>query len=379
MVLTSKNNLIKPTPIIQKLLRSKKLGLESYFEEQMENNNMIYLDKNENPFAPPLKLIEPSDIIDYLRLYPDPSTSDFLNNLALQLNIPSSYLLVGSGSDDLLDLIIRTYATRNVKILGVSPSFSMYEFYAKINGAEYISVPLILRLNQKTGTAQYELDQSNFINKAKDSKIIILARPNNPDGMVFRRDFIIKLLGLNQLVIIDEAYIDFSDKPSLIDLIQRYDNLIITRSFSKSYSLAGLRLGYIIANPEIINVLNQVKSPYNVNNIALKFGVILINDQSQIMKNITKVKSIRKEFCDDLMELIVKHKKFYYHPSEANFVLLRGQSIEIIQLLYEYFLKCNFKPRKFKGQLENCLRISIGTKFQMKKVIEIIDTFLGGG
>ena len=376
--MTSENNLIKPTPIIQKLLKSQKFGLESYFEDQMENNRMIYLDKNENPFAPPIRLIDPTEIINYLRVYPDPNTSDFLKSLALKLNIPSSYLLAGSGSDDLLDLIIRTYATKNTVILGVSPSFSMYGFYTKINGAQYNIVPLILKLNQKTGTAQYELDQSHFINKAKDSNIIVLARPNNPDGTVFARDFIKKLLGLYKLVIVDEAYIDFSDIPSLIDIIQEYDNLIITRSFSKSYSLAGLRMGYLVANPRIVNVLTQVKSPFNVNTIALKFGTILINNQDGIMRNITKIKSIRKQFYEDLVALREKYQKFYYHPSEANFVLLRGDSIEIMQLLYEDFLHSNIKVRKFKGQLADCLRISIGTSSQMKKVIEIIELFLGG-
>ena len=196
--------------------------------------------------------------------------------------------------------------------------------------------------------------------------------------MLFARDLIMKLLRLNKLVIVDEAYIDFSDKPSLIGLIQEYDNLIITRSFSKSYSLAGLRLGYIVANPRIIKVLTQVKSPFNVNTIALKFGTILVNNQDGIMKNITKIKSIRKQFYEDLVALREKYQKFYYHPSEANFVLLRGDSIEIMQLLYEDFLNHNIKVRKFEGQLADCLRISIGTRSQMKKVIEIIELFLGG-
>jgi histidinol-phosphate aminotransferase len=376
--MTKNSNLIKPVPIIQKLLKSQNLGIESYFEEQQNNNQIVFLDKNENPFAPPIEMPDSSELINMVKQYPDPKAVEFLNNLSLKLNIPKSYLFAGSGSDALLDLIIRTYTMQNSIVLGISPSFSMYEFYVKLNGARYVAVPLILRINQETGIALYELDQSNFIQKAKTSKIIILARPNNPDGMALSRNFIIELLKLGKLVIIDEAYIDFSNESNLMDLIKRYENLIILRSFSKSYSLAGLRLGYAVAHPSIINVLTQLKGPYNVNSIALTFGSILLKEKDKIMNNITEIRSLRDEIYHDLLNLQKEYTAFYLHPSEANFVLLRFQSLEIAQSLYEYCLTHNFKLRKFEGQLADCLRISIGTKNQMKRVIEIIKSFFGG-
>jgi histidinol-phosphate aminotransferase len=369
---------LEPTPSIQKLLRSQFFSPISYYEKQKEDNNIIYLDKNENPFPPLMIPIDSAQIIDLVKRYPDPNAAELLDKLSEKLDLPTSYLLGGSGSDELLDLIIRTYATKGTRILGVFPSFSMYEFYAKINGAQFNAIPLILRLNQENGVARYELDQYTFISYAKDSQIIILARPNNPDGTIFPRNFILELLELNKLVIIDEAYIDFSNEPSLIDLIPEYKNLIITRSFSKSFSLAGLRLGYMISSPQIINILTRVKSPYTVNNVAIAFATLLLNNQKCIMENIRKIKSIRLEFYKDLRKLQKKYGDFYFHPSEANFVLIRLQSKERARLLFEHFLKFNIKLRKFQGNLANCLRISIGTSFQMKEVIRILDSFIRG-
>lgn len=376
--MTSNSNPIKPIPIIRKLLKSENFDIQTYSEKDQNGVDMLYLNKNENPFPPPIEIIDSLNLKNIAKQYPDPNATEFINNLSLEIKISPSHLLAGSGSDDLLDLIIRTYAKQNTIILGVTPSFSMYEFYAKINGARYETVPLSLKINPKDGIAQYELDQARFIQKAKRSKIIILARPNNPDGSIFPRDFIIELLKLRKMVIIDEAYIDFSDEPSLIKLMQDYNNLILTRSFSKSYSLAGLRLGYMIANPQIISILNCIRSPYIVNNIALTFGVLLLNNKNGVKKNITKIKMIREEFYQQLLDLRKRYGKIFYHRSGANFVLLRGESLELARSLFDYFLMQNIKLRKFEGQLANCVRITLGTRLQMKKVIQILDTFLGG-
>ena len=366
---------IKPSRKIQRFLASEHLALPSYLEEQIQNNDIIYLDKNENPFAPPLGDLVSLKVLNFFKNYPDPSARTFLKKLSENISIPTSFLVAGSGSDELLDLIIATYGSAKKTILSVSPTFSMYKFYAKINGAKYESVPLKLKLNKETGIAQFDLDQYSFMQKAKSSKIIIIARPNNPDGMLISLDFIKKLLELKNLVIIDEAYIDFSDESSLMYLIKIYDNLIILRSFSKSYSLAGLRLGYIITNPSIKNILTRVKGPYNVNSLALLFGSLLLNKQDEVLANINKVKLIREEFYKDLLRLRKKYKSFYVHPSEANFILLRFQSTEISDSLYQYFLNNQIKVRKFEAELSNCLRISIGTDLHMKKVIEILKLY----
>lgn len=336
---------------------------------------MIYLDKNENPFTPPLGDLASLNPLSLVKNYPDPSANTFLKLLSEKINVPISFLVAGSGSDELLDLIIRIFSSPKNAVLSVSPSFSMYKFYAKINGAKYLSVPLKLQLNKVMGIAQFDLDQHKFMQMAKSSKIIILARPNNPDGMLLPLDFIKKILELKKLVIIDEAYIDFSNESSLKNLTKGYNNLIILRSFSKSYSLAGLRLGYIITNPSIKKIVTQVKGPYSVNNLALLYGSLLLNKQEEVLTNINKIKSIREEFYKDLLRIREKSKTFYIHPSEANFILLRFQSVEIANSLYQYLLNNQIKVRNFEAGLSNCLRISIGTGLHMKKVIEILKSY----
>jgi len=372
--LNKESHIIKPSKIIQRFLASEYLTPPSYFE-QIQNNEIIYLDKNENPFTPPLGDLASLNPLSLVKNYPDPSANTFLKLLSEKINIPISFLVAGSGSDELLDLIIRIFSSPKNAVLSVSPTFSMYKFYAKINGAKYLSVPLKLQLNKVMGIAQFDLDQHKFIQMAKSSRIIILARPSNPDGMLLPLDFIKKILELKKLVIIDEAYIDFSDESSLKNLTRSYNNLIILRSFSKSYSLAGLRLGYIITNPSIKKIVTRVKGPYSVNNLALLYGSLLLNKQEEVLTNINKIKSIREGFYKDLLRLREKSEAFYIHPSEANFILLRFQSVEIAKSLYQYFLNNQIKVRNFEAGLSNCLRISVGTDLHMKKVIEVIKLY----
>lgn len=366
---------IAPTNIVQKFLQSQNLDSFAYLGDENQTSRMTFLDKNENPFSPPLGDLDSLQLSKLLKNYPDPNSVPFINQLSKYLGLPTSFLLAGSGSDELLDLIVRTYATSKDSILSVEPSFSMYEFYTKICGAKYESIPLKLNLDEYAGIAQYDLDEELFIEKAKDSKIIILARPNNPDGMSIPINFIKQLLDLRVLVIVDEAYIDFSKKPCIKDLVKTFDNLIVSRSFSKSYSFAGLRLGYVIANPSIIKILNYVKSPYNVNNLALQFGSLLLKKQDDVNQNIEKVIENREIFYKDLCRMRKNITQFYIHPSDANFILLRFQNSKIAESLYRYFLQYNIKIRKFMGALSNCLRISIGTQLEMSKVIKIMKLF----
>ncbi|MHA1190924.1 MAG: pyridoxal phosphate-dependent aminotransferase [Promethearchaeota archaeon] len=373
--MNKKQNQIRPTKTIQKFLLSQNLDAQSYLEEEDQPNGMLYLDKNENPFTPSLEYLPSLELANLLKNYPDPNSITFLNQLSQNLGIPSTFLLAGSGSDELLDLIMKTYATRKIRILSVSPTFSMYKFYAKICGAKYESIPLKLNLDKSTGMAQFYIDQDLFIQKATSSDIIILARPNNPDGTLIPLNFIKQLLKLKKLIIIDEAYIDFSAGSNLMNLLKTYNNLIITRTFSKAYSLAGLRLGYIITNPSIKNVLTRVKSPYNVNNLALQFGSQLLKKYDEITANIERVISIREDFYKELCSLRKKNQYFFIHPSEANFILIRFQDSEMSKSLYSHFLKNQIKVRKFVGELSNCLRISIGTSLQMKKVIKTLKLY----
>ncbi|MFX1501614.1 MAG: pyridoxal phosphate-dependent aminotransferase [Promethearchaeota archaeon] len=367
--------IIKPSKTIRKFLDSQNYDSLSYLDKSSQENEMIFLDKNESPFVPPLGDLVNLKSLNILKNYPDLNANTFLDKLSKDLKIPISYLLAGTGSNEIIGLIIKIYASPKTTILSINPTFSMYKFFANINGAKYESFPLRLLINEATGIAEYDLDQPSFMKKAKSSNIIILARPNNPDGMVLSLDFIKQLLLLKKLVIIDEAYIDFSDGPSVVDLINSYNNLIISRSFSKSYSLAGLRLGYTISNPSINDILIRIKSPFNVNNLALQYGLLLLDKKDEISANINKIISIREEFFKEILSLREKNKIFYIHRSQTNFILLRFESSKISDSVYQYLLKNKIKVRNYTAELSNCLRISIGTKLQMKKLIEILKSY----
>ncbi len=366
-------NIIFPSEKIKQLIRYNSI---SYKIDNSSNGNFIRLDKNENPYLPPLDNFSVSELLQDLRRYPDSFCLNLLNCISEKLNIPESYLLSGNGSDELLDMVIRSYTEKNDKILSVSPSFPMYKIYSQINGAEYISESLKLSLNHSKGIALYNIDEEKFLRLANIAKVIILARPNNPDGSIARRKFILKLLKLNKLTIIDEAYIEFSNKSSMVNLVSKYRNLIVLRTFSKAYGLAGLRLGYGIMDPSIKNVLFQIKSPFNVNRLASKFGTQLIKSQKKVFENIEKIKNTRDEFFKKLIETHNLNQNCLIHPSAGSFFLIRFNSSDTAGAVYRHLLNLKIKVRKYEEiELSSCLRISIGTRSQMDKVLEGMNSF----
>jgi histidinol-phosphate aminotransferase len=332
------------------------------------------LDKNENPYSPNFRDISLNNFQKLVTKYPDPNYRKFLNDLAEKLGYPVSFVIAGSGSDELLDMIFRTFINSEDIVLGVEPSFSMYRKYAEINGATYLSCPLDLKIDSSTGIASYVLNEARFLDLARTSRILILARPNNPDGNVVSKLFVEQLLYLNKLTIIDEAYIEFSNVSSLLDLVDKFNNLVILRTLSKSHALAGIRLGYAVANPYIIEVLKKVKSPYNVNAIAAQLGSFTIRSD-EILENIRKIKTTREEMVQKLLHLRNKSKKFYIHFSEGNFILIRFLNPEIATSVYHFLLKSQIKVRKFDDDLPDCIRVSIGTNYQMNLLLEKLGTY----
>ncbi len=369
---------ICPTQNIKKIIESGAYiqKLANYTIDNLSDESIRYLDKNENPFETPISDFSTSEILQDLRRYPDPYCNTLLNSISKVIDIPSCYLLSGNGSDELIDMIIRAYSEENDTILSVSPSFTMYKIYAQINRTSFISVPLKLKLIHSKRIAIYDLDEEEFLRIAKLAKIIILARPNNPDGNVLRLSFIEELLKLNKLTIIDEAYIEFSNEPSLVSLVKKNENLIVLRTFSKAYGLAGLRLGYGVMNPSIKDVLIQIKSPFNVNRLASKFGIKILKSQKAVIENIEKIKIIRDEFFKNLIQNQDINQNYLVHPSEGIFVLIRFMNTEIAKSIYEYLLKNKIKVRKYEEtELSSCLRISIGLQSDMNEVLYKLNSF----
>lgn len=342
--------------------------------DEIQREEMIYLDKNENPYSPTFSEFSLIDFQKLVTKYPDPNCRKFLNQLTEKIGYPVSFIIAGAGSDELLDMIFRTFIDSKDIVLGIEPSFSMYKKYAEINGAIYLSYPLNLKIDNSTGIASYNLNKTRFLKQARISRILILARPNNPDGSVVSKKFVEQLLNLDKLTIIDEAYIDFSNSSSLIDLVNRYKNLVILRTFSKSHALAGIRLGYAVANPYIIEVLKKVKSPYNVNAFAAQLGYFMIRSD-EILENIRKIKVTREGVVQKLLCLRNKSKQFYIHISQGNFILIRFLNPESATSVYYFLLKSQIKVRKFDDDLPDCIRVSIGTNYQMNLLLEKLETY----
>jgi histidinol-phosphate aminotransferase len=239
---------------LNKLLRKNILGMNPYSSARDEykdiQNDMVFLDANENPFD--------SD----LNRYPDPQQTDLKTLISKQKNVAANQILLGNGSDEVLDLIFRAFCEPNIdSIITLPPTYGMYDVLANLNTVENLQVPL-------SSDFQLEVDAILATIKAQ-TKLLFICSPNNPSGNTVDRIAIERLLnGFQGLVVIDEAYIDFTEESSWIQSLNAYPNLIVTQTLSKAYGLAGIRLGICYASEEIIAVLNKIKPPYNINTLT---------------------------------------------------------------------------------------------------------------
>ena len=301
-------------------------------------------------------------------------SSNLLKILAQNENLKPKNFIISSGSDELIELLIRAYASPSDKILTISPTFGMISFLTQVYGVSLKVIPQ--KLVKQDVFARYILDERKFLEAAKEAKIIFIARPNNPDGQVLSEEFIENLISLPVLVIIDEAYIEFSSFQSLAKWVPHYENFVVLRTFSKAYGLAGLRVGYGIMPNDIRNILLSIKQPYNVNIAGQKAAISALS--SPLMnERIMEMKRIKIWFIDQLISLQKQYKSFWIHPSEACYVLLTFESADISKKLYELFYSKGILVRYyFSSDMANNLRISIGLQKQMEKVIEEFKLFL---
>jgi len=339
-------------------------------------NRIIKLDGNENPYPPLPEVSATLGSIENVSFYPDMLGSNLLKVLAKKENLESKNYIIGSGSDELIELLIRAYASPSDTVLTYSPTFGMISFLTQVYGVNFRVIPQDL-VKQEI-FARYILDENRFIKAAKKAKIIFLARPNNPDGQVLSKEFIINLISLPALVIIDEAYIEFSNFHSLANWVPKYENLVVLRTFSKAYGLGGLRVGYGIMPNDIRNILMAIKQPYNVNVVGQKAAISALSSPL-VNERIEEMKRIKNWFIDQLISLQKCFKNFWIHPSEACYVLLTFKSANISKKLYKLFYSKGILVRYYSSsEMANNLRISIGLQKQMERVIEEFKLFLEG-
>ncbi len=295
-----------------------------------------------------------------LNRYPESCFPELLEELALYTALPTDHIIAGSGSDELIAMINQSFVSPGDTIVSHSPSFAMYDIWARISDANHIAIPDL---------DNHIPDVDKLIDAACEhhAKILYLCHPNNPTGYCFKRETILKILNsVPSLVVLDEAYIEFFGE-STINLIKSYPNLLVLRTLSKAFGLAGIRCGYGLGQPQLINILYKVKSPYNLNVLTQKIAVIALKNRFSVLKHLDEIKLEREKITAFLS--VLKSVKSY--RSGSNFVYFETNQAEAI---YQALLENNILIKYFKETSvhPDSIRFSIGTPEQNKKIMTII-------
>jgi len=339
---------------IQDLIRPTIKALKPYSsardEFQGNSDDMVFLDANENPFE------------NGVNRYPDPQQRTLKSLLSKIKGVPQQSILLGNGSDEVLDLIYRTFCEPNQdNIITLPPTYGMYSVLANINAIEIKSVQL---------DADFQPKVEDILNVANsNSKLLFLCSPNNPTGNSFEVKSIERLIDeFKGIVVIDEAYIDFSNKESWTSRLNKFSNLIITQTLSKAYGMAGIRLGICYASEEIISVLNRIKPPYNVNILTQQKAISQLEQQGLTQNQVTNILKERDLLITKL-ESIDYISKIY--PSDANFVLVE---VDDANKRYDQLINNGIVIRNRTTQpgCENCLRFTIGTPKENRTLIDTL-------
>ena len=339
---------------IQDLIRPTIKALKPYSsardEFQGNSDDMVFLDANENPFE------------NGVNRYPDPQQRTLKSLLSKIKGVPQQSILLGNGSDEVLDLIYRTFCEPNQdNIITLPPTYGMYSVLANINAIEIKSVQL---------DADFQPKVEDILNVANsNSKLLFLCSPNNPTGNSFEVKSIERLIDeFKGIVVIDEAYIDFSNKESWTSRLNEFSNLIITQTLSKAYGMAGIRLGICYASEEIISVLNRIKPPYNVNILTQQKAISQLEQQGLTQNQVTNILKERDLLITKL-ESIDYISKIY--PSDANFVLVE---VDDANKRYDQLINNGIVIRNRTTQpgCENCLRFTIGTPKENRTLIDTL-------
>ena len=344
---------------IDNILRKNIKSLVPYSSarDEFKGEASVYLDANENAFGSPLEQ-------QYNR-YPDPLQYQVKMRLSEIKGVPARNIFLGNGSDEAIDILFRSFCNPGVdNVILVPPTYGMYEVSANINDVEARKVPL---------TEEYQLDLEG-ISEAIDehTKLIFICSPNNPTGNSMNRDDIETLLAnFRGIVVVDEAYINFSRQKTFIQELTEYANLVVMQTLSKAWGLAGLRVGMAFASEEIIEVMNKVKPPYNINEASQQLAL-------QALQNTDLVNLWIKELLAERDKLVLKLKEFDFvlniYPSDANFILVKTTDANSI---YHFLVQHGIIVRN-RTKIELCegsLRITVGTPAENQKLLETLQLY----
>ena len=325
----------------------------------IEKKDILRLDGNENPFgASPLALQALRSEYEAER-YTDANQTLLREALQDFLNVPSETIVAGAGSDELIDLIYRMWIQPGDRIITCGPTFGMYAFDAAIYQAEFVDV------NRKT---DWSIDEEALLREAENAKLVILATPNNPTGNSLQPSLVEKLLKTNALIVLDEAYIEFSQSSSMVNVACSHPSLIVLRTFSKWAGLAGLRIGYAVAHRRIIDAFMKTKQPYNVSAPSVAAAIASLKDIGELDRRASMLTAERDRVFSTL-EKISWLKPF---QSETNFLLVRTVDRDAKEISDKLRREGIFIRTYSEDNIKDCIRISMGTSLQNDRVIEAL-------
>ena len=339
---------------LQKLVRQNIISLKPYSSarDEFSGEAGVFLDANENPFGD-------------LNRYPDPHQQTLKDKLKDIKKLTSKQVFIGNGSDEVIDLLIRIFCNPSIdKIVVCPPTYGMYEVAANINDVMVLSVPLTYTFQLDTEALQQVISQSD----PNTLKLIFLCTPNNPTGnSIDNIEWV--LANFNGIVVVDEAYIDFSERTSFIEKLALYPNLVVVQTFSKAWGLAAARIGIAYASETIIALMQKVKPPYNVSSLNQEAALKALDNEHVIVHQKAHILEQRTYLETSLSQLSIVKKVF---PSDANFILIE---VEDADKLYEHLVIKNIVVRNRNTIIKNCLRITIGTIVENQYLIEVLKRY----
>ncbi len=335
---------------LNQLVRSNIKSLTPYTSarDAYTGKRGVFLDANESPFG-------------IYNRYPDPHQVDLKTAIAQIKHIDVTKVFLGNGSDEIIDLLFRIFCNPgHDKVLTFIPTYGMYEVSAGINNVEIINLPL-------TDTFQIDTESLTSVLEDKDIKLIFICSPNNPTGNLIHRETIAHILQhFHGVVIIDEAYADFSSAPSWLAELDKYPNLVIMQTLSKAWGLAGLRLGIAFTHPMIVDLLNKIKPPYNISVVNQRAALDALQSVEDLTRKIALILSERQRLIMQLSDIPLIKTIF---PSDANFLLVQFADGDKV---YNSLIEKGIIVRNRNKDVRNCLRITVGTSEENEMLINAL-------
>ncbi|MDF1546792.1 MAG: histidinol-phosphate transaminase [Bacteroidales bacterium] len=327
---------------IDNLLRDNIKNIVPYSTARDESKGKkveIFLDANENPYN------------TALNRYPDPKQQKLKEKIVHNQQISIKNLFLGNGSDEVIDLLVRAFCTPGKdKIMIHPPTYGMYQVAAQTNDNEVVKINL---------TPDFQLDVEEILKQSNDKvKIFFICSPNNPTGNTFKVTDIERLLTkMNAIIVVDEAYVNFSEKPSWTKRLLEFPNLVVMQTLSKAWGVAGIRLGMGYASERIVQVLNSIKLPYNLNTLTQETAINVLDNIEEYRQKVETIKAEREKLFVELGKLPVVQKVY---PSDANYILCKFNDANAT---YDYLMQKGIivRNRSTQPNCENCLRITVGT------------------